>query len=185
MKPSRRQQGSLAAAAILISGLAGCGGSSGPLIPPVPRESPSVATYKTAAALAYAVACNDVRPANKSFFPGTPQEVVACNLNNSPVLLATYATVSGREAASKEESSQLSGTGPNDVGIVDGANWIVSGHNSVLSTVTFRIHGDAGAAQLLRGVRLATRPSGGSGTAHQTPEGHSEAQRWQHTGGHV
>jgi hypothetical protein len=106
----------------------------------VPSES-SVASYSTTAALAYAIACNDLKPAGKTLFPGSPTAVGTCVLNNSPVLLALYATASDRQAASTLETKQLSGTGPNDTGIADGANWIVSGHNSVLSTVTFRIHG--------------------------------------------
>ena len=135
------QQVQLGIAALLIGGIAGCGGSSKQLIPPVPTGSPSVATYPTTAKLAYAIACNDLKSANNKLFPGTPREVASCRLNNKPVLLAIYASVSARQAASTLEAGQLSGTGPDDTGIADGANWIVSGPNSVLSTVTFRIHG--------------------------------------------
>ena len=141
VKLSGLQQCGLALTALLLAGLMGCGGSSKTLIPPVPTGSPSAATYPTTAALAYAIACNDLKSAGKALFPGTPKQVARCVLNNSRVLLAIYATESDRQAASTLEAKQLSGTGPTDQGIADGANWIVAGPNSVLSTVTFRIHG--------------------------------------------
>ena len=141
MRFSASQKCRLGIAALIVVAIASCGSSSNTLIPPVPTGSPAVATYPTTAALAYAIACNNLKPAPKTLFPGTPQEVASCRLNHEPVLLAIYANVSARQSASTLKANHLSGTRPEDTGIVDGANWIVKGPNSVLSTVLFRING--------------------------------------------
>ncbi len=130
----------LVAAAIAVS-IAGCSSSSGKAKTPSPVQSARPAPYAHAADLAAAIGCTDVRSAGKGLFPGAADDVASCSLGGEHLLLATFADSTAREVASGIETRSLSGTTPHDFGLVDGANWVVSGYNSGLAVVAQRTHG--------------------------------------------